>query len=83
MVTVQLPGGIFNAFQQVTVLEPRKGKTEARTTFEYELSLGYIGRVLNAVLVERLIKENLTSYSATIKELSELIPLASDGLKGA
>jgi hypothetical protein len=75
VVTVQRPGAIFKAFRQVTVLEPRAGRTEARTTFEYELSLGYIGKILNAILVERLIRENLVAYSKAVKELSELVPL--------
>lgn len=82
VVTVQRPGGIFNAFQQVTTLEERGGKTEARTTFDYDLSLGYIGVILNAVVVEKLIRENLESYSSTIKELSELIPLPPPGAAG-
>jgi hypothetical protein len=75
VVTAQRPGGIFNSFRQTTILEARGGMTEARTTFEYELSLGYIGKVLNAILVERLIRENLEAYSTAVKELSELLPL--------
>jgi hypothetical protein len=75
VVTTQRPGGIFREFRQVTTLELRAGKTEARTTFDYQLSLGYIGKILNAILVERLISENLEAYSATVKDLSELIPL--------
>ncbi len=75
VVTMQRPGGIFNSFWQCTTLEPRGGKTEAKTIFEYELSLGYIGRALNVILVKRLISENLEAYSKMVKELSELIPL--------
>jgi hypothetical protein len=75
VVTMQLPGGIFNSFWQCTTLQPRGRKTEARTIFEYELSLGYIGRALNVVLVKKLISENLEAYSKTVKELSELVPL--------
>jgi carbon monoxide dehydrogenase subunit G len=75
VVSIQRPGGIFNSFWQATTLEPRGGKTEAKTIFEYELSLGYIGKVLNVVLAEKLISENLAAYSSMVKELSELIPL--------
>jgi len=75
VVTMQRPGGIFNSFWQCTTLEPRGGRTEAKTIFEYELSLGYIGRALNVILVKRLIAENLDAYSRMVKELSELIPL--------
>jgi hypothetical protein len=75
VVTTQSPGGLFKSFRQETLLRPGAGVTVAKTTFEYELSLGYIGRVLNRILVERLVGDNLTSYSGTLKELSELLPL--------
>lgn len=77
VVTVQRPGGIFKSFRQVTTLQPRSSKTEARTTFTYELSLGYIGKLLNSIMVERLVRENLNAYSNNLKELSELLPLPS------
>ena len=75
VVTVHTPGGLFKSFQQETLLHPGVGATVAKTTFEYELSLGYVGKVLNQILVERLVRDNLTSYSNTLKELSELLPL--------
>lgn len=75
IVTTQIPGGIFKSFRQCTILKPWGTGTECLTTFEYELSLGYIGKVLNAVLVERLIRENLEAYSDAVKELSELLPM--------
>jgi hypothetical protein len=78
VVTVQRPGGIFKSFRQCTMLQERPSGTVAETTFEYELSLGYIWKVLNTVLVERLISENLNSYSTAVKELSELIPLHAE-----
>ena len=75
VVTTQRPGGLFKSFRQCTTLLERPGGTVAETTFEYELSLGYIGRVLNSVLVEKLIRENLSSYSTAVKSLAELVPL--------
>jgi carbon monoxide dehydrogenase subunit G len=75
VVTVHTPGGLFKSFEQETLLHPGPGATVAKTTFEYELSLGYLGRVLNQILVERLVRDNLRSYSNTLKELSELLPL--------
>jgi len=75
VVTVQRPGGIFKSFRQITQLGQRPGMTLAETTFDYELSLGYIGKVLNAVLVEKLIWENLTHYSEMVRSLAELLPL--------
>lgn len=79
VVTVQDAGGIFKEFRQTTILEPRGRMTEARTSFEYTLSLGYIGKVLNVILVENLIKQNLEHYSAAVKELSELLPIGPTG----
>jgi len=79
VVTIQQPGGIFNSFWQCTTLEARGGKTEAKTLVEYELSLGYIGQALNAILVEKLVRENLTASMNTVKELSELVPMPKAG----
>jgi len=76
--TRQKPGGLFRSFRQRTVLEPTRLGTRARTVFEYELSRGYLGQVLNAIVVERLVKDNLRSYSYTLKELSELLPPPSE-----
>jgi uncharacterized protein YndB with AHSA1/START domain len=75
VVTRQRPGGLFRRFMQRTVLERSADATRASTVFDYELALGYLGKVLNVVLVERLVRDNLTAYSQTLKELSELLPL--------
>ena len=83
IVTRQRPGGLFKSFQQMTFLEHDSGMTRARTFFDYELSIGYIGRALNVILVERLVRDNLTSYSSTLKELSELLPLPVHGKSAA
>ncbi|MGA2666317.1 MAG: SRPBCC family protein [Nitrososphaerales archaeon] len=74
VVTKQTPGGLFRTFKQSTTLEPAHGGTMARTTFEYELSAGYLGKVLNRVLIQTMVKDNLASYSSTLKDLSELLP---------
>jgi uncharacterized protein YndB with AHSA1/START domain len=76
IVTKHRPGGLFKSFRQATSLEPRGPKTMARTVFDYELARGYLGKVLSLVLVQRLVKDNLASYSLTLKEFSELLPLS-------
>ncbi len=73
--TKQQPGGLFRTFRQQTTLVPHGRKTEARTVFDYELARGYIGKALSLILVQRLVKDNLRSYSLALKELSELLPL--------
>jgi uncharacterized membrane protein len=75
IVTKQRPGGLFRFFRQQTSLEPHGRKTRAHTVFDYELARGYIGKALNLIFVQRLVKDNLASYSNTLKELSELLPL--------
>jgi hypothetical protein len=81
VVTRQRPGGLFKSFMQRTDLSHSAGMTRSHTVFEYEIALGYIGKALNAILVERLVRDNLTSYSATLKDLSELLPLPLPGQK--
>ena len=79
LVARQRPGGLFKSFEQRTILNHSAGMTEARTVFQYEISLGYIGKALNATLVQRLVRDNLSSYSSMLKELSELLPLPVSG----
>ena len=75
VVTTHTPGGLFKSFRQHTILHPGPGVTVAQTTFEYELSLGYVGKVLNPLVLERLVRDNLKSYAHNLKEISELLPL--------
>ena len=72
---IQRPGGLFKSFKQLTLVEPKGNGTEVETSFDYELSMGYIGRALNLVLVERLVRDNLDGYAKTLKEIAELVPL--------
>jgi hypothetical protein len=44
-------------------------------TFEYEYAMGLVGKVLNAVLIERLLRDNLNAYAANLKEICELLPM--------
>jgi uncharacterized membrane protein len=75
VVTKQRPGGLFRSFRQTTSLEAHGRRTRVHTVFDYELARGYLGKALNLVFVQRLVKDNLGSYSHTLKELSELLPL--------
>jgi carbon monoxide dehydrogenase subunit G len=75
------PGGFFKSFQFVAVLHPMGNSTEVVTSFDYALNMGYIGRVLNTVLLERLVADNLKAYSANLKEICELLPLPKTTLR--
>lgn len=69
------PGGLFESFERVVLLEPKGSDTLVRANFEFELSMGYLGNVFNPLVVERLVKDNLKSYAANLKNISELLPL--------
>jgi hypothetical protein len=78
VVTTQAPGGMFKSFESEIVLDPRADVTHVLTSFEYELSMGYLGKVFNMVLLERLVTDNLKAYSKNLKEICELMPLPTD-----
>lgn len=74
--TRQAPGGMFKTFQSSIALEPKSvDVTTVLTSFEYELSMGYLGKVFNLVLLERLVTDNLKAYARNLKEISELLPV--------
>ncbi len=72
------PGGLFKSFESVILLESKGAVTEVKTSFEYELSMGYLGKVFNVMLLERLVMDNLKAYTRNLKEISELTSLPSD-----
>jgi uncharacterized membrane protein len=77
IVATNVPGGLFRSFSSLILLDAKGGATEVKTTFEYELSMGYLGKVFNMVLLERLVMDNLKSYTHNLKEICELLPLPS------
>ena len=55
-----------------------RGGTRLKMVFNYDYSVPLVGKVLNLVLVERLLKDNMNSYIEHVRELSELTPLPMD-----
>ncbi len=74
-VTRNLPGGLFKSFESIVLLEARGSATSVKVTFQYELSMGYLGKVFNVLLLERLVKDNLKSYTHNLKDICELTPM--------
>jgi uncharacterized membrane protein len=72
------PGGLFKSFESLILLDARGAVTEVKTSFEYELSMGYLGKVFNMVLLERLVMDNLKAYTRNLKDICELTSLPSD-----
>jgi len=69
----QRPGGLFNSFLITSSFEPtKKGKTLATQKLDYELSMGYLGRVLNKLVVDRSIRKNVNGFLVNLKEIAEL-----------
>jgi carbon monoxide dehydrogenase subunit G len=69
----QRPGGLFSSFSITSTMEPgKKGKTLVTQKMDYELSKGYLGRVLNKLMVDRAVKKNANAFLSNLKEIAEL-----------
>ncbi len=72
VVISQRPGGLFKTFSSTVTLEPSKKGTRASQKFQYEASMGYLGKALSALLVNRTINKNAKAFLVNAKELAEL-----------
>lgn len=72
IVISQRPGGLFKTFSSTVTLEPSKKGTLASQEFRYEPSMGYLGKALSALLVNRSINKNAKAFLVNVKELAEL-----------
>ena len=66
------PGGLLKTFISTGTLEPMKRGTRFINTTEYELSMGYLGKVLNTLVVARAIRRNINVSLKNLKEIAEL-----------
>ena len=64
-------GGILKSFTQTVTLEPIESGTKVTQSGEYEVSMGYLGKLLNKLVVDRAIKKNLHVFLKSLKELAE------------
>ncbi len=72
LVITQRPGGLFKAFSSTVTLEPTKKGTRATQALQYEVSMGYLGKVLSSIVVTRFVNKNARAYLANLKEIAEL-----------
>jgi uncharacterized protein YndB with AHSA1/START domain len=77
IVLSQRPGGLFKTFSNTLTLEPTKKGTRATQEFRYEASMGYLGKALSTLLVNRTINKNAKAFLVNVKELAELRELPS------
>ena len=68
----QRPGGLFKTLSSTLTLEPSKKGTRVSQKFQYEASMGYLGKALSAILVNRSINKNAKAFLVNVKELAEL-----------
>lgn len=76
IVTKQNPGGMFRIYESTVRVSPKGKHSEVSISFVYELSMGYIGKVFNTLVLERLVQDNLKAYARNLKEFSELVTIA-------
>ncbi len=72
IVFTQRPGGLFKSFSVALTLEPSKKGTRATQQFRYEPSLGYLGKVLGSLVVNRSVQKNAKAFLTNAKEIAEL-----------
>ncbi len=72
LVFAQRPGGLFKSFSVALTLEPSKKGTRATQQFRYEPSLGYLGKVLSSLVVNRSVRKNAKAFLTNAKEIAEL-----------
>jgi uncharacterized protein YndB with AHSA1/START domain len=72
LVFSQRPGGLFKTLSVTVRLEPSKKGTRATQEFHYEASMGYLGKALSAILVNRTVNKNAKAFLVNVKELAEL-----------
>jgi hypothetical protein len=72
IVISQRPGGLFKTFSSTIMLEPTKKGTRATQKFNYEASMGYLGKALSSVIVNRTINKNAKGFLVNVRELAEL-----------
>jgi len=67
-----LPDGFLDKYLCSIVLEPTKKGTKLTESVEYESHAGYLGKTVSALVVHRLVKENVLESLKNLKEMAEL-----------
>jgi carbon monoxide dehydrogenase subunit G len=64
-------GRILRSFAQTVTLEPTPRGAIVRDQAEYEVSMGYLGKILRKLVLDRTIRKNFSVFLKSLKELSE------------
>ncbi len=72
LVITQRPGGLFKTFSSTVTLEPTKKGTRSTQILQYEVAMGYLGKVFSSIVVNRSVNKNARAYLTNLKEIAEL-----------
>jgi len=68
----QRPGGLLKSLSTTVTLEPTPKGTLATEEFQFEVSMGHLGKALSGLVVNRSIRKNAIDYLKNLKEIAEL-----------
>jgi len=67
-----MPDGFLDKYLCSIVLEETKKGTRLTESVEYEAHAGYLGKTVSALVVHRLVKENVVESLKNLREIAEL-----------
>ena len=67
-----LPDGFLDKYLCSIVLAPSKKGTKLTETVEFAAHPGYLGKTVSALVVHRLVKQNVLESLKNLKEIAEL-----------
>jgi carbon monoxide dehydrogenase subunit G len=67
-----LPDGFLDKYLCSIVLEPTKKGTKLTESVDYQAHSGYLGKKVSALVVHRLVKQNILESLKNLKEIAEL-----------
>jgi len=67
-----LPDGFLDTYLSTITLAPTKKGTKVTEKVEYKAHTGYLGKVMSALVVNRLVKENILKSLENLREIAEL-----------
>ncbi len=77
LVTRIKPGGLFKTASFTLTIQPTRNGSLVKFANEYEPSLGYLGRILSKLAIDRAAKKNSSEMMKNLKEIAELQELPS------
>ena len=67
-----MPDGFLDKYLCSIVLEPSKKGTKLTETVDFQAHAGYLGKTVSALVVHRVVRENILASLKNLKEIAEL-----------